>query len=122
MSVSKKQMHNIEEEQRRILRKKEEKLCYPILSEYLKISSSNELDEKEKKNALSFWKAGKLMELMRLLKDRINRPIVTHAITFILSLEREEKLSGMNASYLNNDTQREFRKILRSELIENLSN
>ncbi len=115
----------------------EQNLYDEIFSKFEEISKSNEEDDEEdeyddnhkkrekktaKKKALFFWKAGELRKLMELLKNKKNRSIVSHAITFILSLEREEELGGINTSHLNNSARKEFRKVLQSELSENLPN
>ena len=74
------------------------------------------------KKAVFLWKAKELRELMKLLEEEDNREIVAHAIVFILSLGTEEKLRGINATFLNDSAQKEFRKILQSELSEKLPN
>lgn len=92
----------------------EQKMCEQIFSNYLMVSDD--------KKAIFLWKTKEIRKLMALLENKNNSSIVSHAITFILSLEREEKLGGINVFYLNNSARKEFRKVLQSEFSENLQN
>ena len=111
----------------------EQRLCEDIFFKFIEISTSNEEEEisnnnkkreKEtaKKRALFFWKTEELRKLMELLEDKNNRSIVSHVITFILSLEKEEELGGIDASHLNASAKKEFRNLLQSEFSENFLN
>jgi hypothetical protein len=68
-------------------------MCEEIFSGYLMVSDDNK--------ATFLWKAQEIRKLMALLDDKNNSSIVSHAITFILSLNREEEPSGIDVRNLS---------------------
>lgn len=82
----------------------EQKMCEEIFSSYLMVSGD--------KQATFLWKVKEISKLMGLLEDKNNSSIVSHAITFILSLNREEEPRGTNVRNLS--------KVKREEILEYL--
>ena len=85
----------------------EQKMCEKIFSNYLKVSGD--------KKATFLWKTKEIRKLMALLEDKNNSSIVSHAITFILSLNREEGPSGIDVRNLSKDIQDEILESLKLE-------
>ena len=86
----------------------EQKMCEDIFSSYLMVSGD--------KQATFLWKTEEIRKLMVLLEDKNNSSIVSHAITFILSLNREEEPRGTNVRNLSKDKREEILEYLKLEL------
>lgn len=82
-------------------------MCEDILSSYLMVSDDNK--------ATFLWKTQEIRKLMALLEDKNNSSIVLHAITFILSLNREEEPKGINFRELNASRQSMVLELLKEE-------
>ena len=85
----------------------EQKMCEKIFSGYLTVSDD--------KQATFLWKTKEIRKLMVLLENKDNSSVVSHAITFILSLNREEEPSGINVRNLSKDVREEILEYLKIE-------
>ena len=82
-------------------------MCEEIFSSYLTVSDD--------KQATFLWKTKEIRKLMALLEDKNNSSIVSHAITFILSLNREEELRGIDVQNLSGNVRDEILEIIKLE-------
>lgn len=87
----------------------EQKMCEEIFSSYLTVSDDNQ--------ATFLWKTKEIRKLMALLENKNNSSIVSHAITFILSLNREEEPMGINIRNLSKNKQGEILDYLKLEFL-----
>ena len=87
----------------------EQKMCEEIFSGYLTVSND--------KQATFLWKTKEIRKLMALLKNKNNRTNVSHANTFILSLNREEQQRGTNVRNLSKNKQEEILEFLKLEFL-----
>ena len=85
----------------------EQKLCEDIFSSYLMVSDD--------KKAIFLWKTKEIRKLMALLEDKNNSSIVSQAITFILSLNRDEEPKGIDFRDLDASTQKITLELLKEE-------
>ena len=82
-------------------------MCEEIFSGFLTVSGD--------KKATFLWKTKEISKLMGLLGDKSNSSIVSHAITFILSLNREEEPRGIDVRNLSKNKRSEILDFLKVE-------
>ena len=82
-------------------------MCEEIFSSYLTVSGNEK--------ATFLWKTKEIRKLMALLENKDNSSIVSHAIIFILSLNREEEPVGISVRNLSKGVRDEILEYLKLE-------